>query len=468
MNQEDLKHAEDFRDQIRSVNDEGKRRWMYVLQPSGRFYNWRNYTTIFYLILFFGLPFIKMGGHPFILLNVVEGKFILFGKIFWPQDFFIFAVAMITFIVFISFFTVIYGRLFCGWACPQTIFMEMVFRKIEWWIEGSPGKQRQLNEQAWNAEKIIRKGVKHFVFLLISFLIANTFLAYIIGVDELYKTINEPISENWGLLVNLLLFTLVFYTVFAYIREIVCTTICPYGRLQSVLFDRNTMLVAYDYSRGEERGKIKKGITRTEGDCVDCKKCVLVCPTGIDIRDGVQMDCVACTACIDACDEVMDKVGFERGLIRYASENELAGGEKFKLNNRSKAYMVLLALLMGFMGYLIFSQRTIDSYVKKAQGQLFQEFGEDKLGNLYIAKIINKSLQAEEIELRLENHKGEIKFIGKGELVLKPESINDFEFFIILDNAEVRSHKTNIELGVYNKMNERIQLLKTSFLGPYR
>lgn len=468
MNQEDLKHAEDFRDQIRSVNDEGKRRWMYVLQPSGRFYNWRNYTTIFYLILFFGLPFIKINGHPFILLNVIEGKFILFGKIFWPQDFFIFAVAMITFIVFISLFTVIYGRLFCGWACPQTIFMEMVFRKIEWWIEGSPGKQRQLNEQAWNAEKIIRKGAKHFVFLIISFLIANTFLAYIIGVDELYKTINEPISENWGMLVKLLIFTLIFYGVFAYIREIVCTTICPYGRLQSVLFDRNTMLVAYDYSRGEERGKIKKGVTRTEGDCVDCKKCVLVCPTGIDIRDGVQMDCVACTACIDACDEVMDKVGFERGLIRYASENELSGGGKFKLNNRSKAYMVLLALLMGFMAYLIFSQRTIDSYVKKAQGQLFQEFGEDQLGNLYIAKVINKSLQEEEIELRLENHKGEIKFIGKGELVLKPESINDFEFFIILDNTEVRSHKTNIELGVYNKMNERIQLLKTSFLGPYR
>ncbi|MBK8956748.1 MAG: cytochrome c oxidase accessory protein CcoG [Saprospiraceae bacterium] len=467
MNPEDLQHADGFRDRVSSVTSSGKRKWVYALKPTGKFYKWRNYSTLVYLLVFFGLPFVKVNGEPFILINVVKGKFIIFGNIFWPQDFFIFAVGMIALIIFIVLFTVIYGRLFCGWACPQTIFMEMVFRKIEWWIEGSPNAQKSRNEKKWDADTMWRKGLKHLIFLLISAVIAHTFLAYILSIDEVYKIIKEPISQHLSLFSGLVVFTLLFYGVFAFVRDIVCTTVCPYGRLQSVMFDKDTMQIAYDYSRGEPRGKIAKNATRTEGDCIDCKKCVFVCPTGIDIRDGVQMECVGCTACIDACDEVMDKVGFPKGLIRYASENEISKGTRFHFNNRMKAYSVLLVILTGLMTFLVWSGKSIDTHIKRAQGQLYQELDDQHYGNLYVAKILNKTNSEQQLEFRLENMEGEIRSIGNKDQILKPESVNEWEFFIVLDRNKVTSRKTELELGVY-KGQKRIQKIKTNFLGPFK
>ena len=312
---------EAFRDRMSGVSEDGKRNWFYVSRAKGKFTKYRDLLNYFYFALFFTLPLIRYNGRPFFMLNFPKGEFILFGKIFWPQDFFIFAVGMITLIVFIVLFTAIYGRLFCGWVCPQTVFMEGLFRKVEWWIEGSPTQQKKLDQSVWNANKIRKRGTKHLVFLLLSFLIANTFLAYILGSDELLKIIREPITEHVSLLTGILVFTGIFYGVFAFVREIVCTTICPYGRLQSVMLDKNSMQVSYDFVRGEPRGRINKKEESVTGDCIDCKKCVIVCPTGIDIRDGVQMECVGCTACIDACDEVMDKIERPLGLIRYASNS---------------------------------------------------------------------------------------------------------------------------------------------------
>ena len=281
-----------FRDRVSSVTKAGLRKWIYAAKPKGKFYKYRTALSFLYLLTFFALPLIKFNGMPFFMLNFPEGKFIVFGNIFWPQDFFIFAVAMITFIVFVALFTVIYGRLFCGWVCPQTIFMEMVFRRIEWWIEGTPSQQKKNNKGELTTTQLIKKIIKHIVFLSLSFLIANTFLAYIISFDELIKIISEPIAEHTLLLTGLIVFTLLFYSVYAFVRDIVCTTICPYGRLQGVLFDKDTMQISYDYNRGEPRGKINKKEERTKGDCIDCMRCVQVCPTGIDIRNGVQMECV--------------------------------------------------------------------------------------------------------------------------------------------------------------------------------
>lgn len=467
MNQEDLQHAEGFRDRISTVTGGGKRKWIYALKPSGFFFRWRSISSLVYLIVFFALPLIKVNGEPFVLINVVKGKFIIFGKIFFPQDFFIFAVGMIALIIFVALFTVIFGRLFCGWACPQTVFMEMIFRRIEWWIEGSPNQQKALRERPWDAQKIFKKVLKHFIFLLISSIIAHTFLAYILGIEEVLKIITDPVSAHWSLFMGLAVFTLLFYGVFAYVREIVCTTICPYGRLQSVLFDQNTMQIAYDYSRGEPRGKISKAGVRQYGDCIDCMKCVQVCPTGIDIRDGVQMECVGCTACIDACDEVMEKVGFPKRLIRYASEFEIAQKIPFRFTGRVKAYSLLLLFLVGLMTFLVLSGRSIDTYVKRAQGQLYQEFENNTIGNLYVAKILNKTNKPQTVEIRLENQVGEVRFIGEKEKVLKPEIVNEMEFFVILDKASLKQRKTSIELGVYQN-EKRIQKLKTNFLGLYQ
>lgn len=467
MTEDELLHAETFRDRISTVDAKGKRNWIYALKPAGQFYRYRNLAAYVYLLVFFVLPFVKINDTPLFLINVLDSKFVLFGKIFWPQDFFIFAVGMIAFIIFIVLFTVIYGRLFCGWACPQTIFMEFVFRKMEWMIEGSPGRQKALNDGPWTVEKIWKKTLKHTLFLLFSFLIAHTFLAYILGIDEVIKIIGEPLAQHVGLLVGLIVFTLLFYGVFAFVREIICTTVCPYGRLQGVMFDKDTMQISYDYKRGEERGRLKKGEDRTKGDCIDCHKCVIVCPTGIDIRDGVQLDCVGCTACIDACDEVMDKVGFQRGLIRYASENQIANGTSFHFNTRMKAYTALLVVLTILMAVLIITRNTVDTYVSRVKGQLYQEVEGDKLSNLFEAKIINKTNKSFPIELKLENLPGEVKLVGAQEMVLKAETVNDFNFFIQIPKSEVKSRSNPISVGVYSG-GKKIQTVKTKFLGPFK
>lgn len=254
-----MQNEETFRDHIATVNETGKRIWIFPKRPSGKFYSYRKLVSYFLLAFLFSAPHIYVGGHQLILFDLLERKFIFFGKVFWPQDMFLFALTGIVGVVFVILFTIIYGRLFCGWVCPQTIFMEMVFRRIEYWIEGDYTYQRTLKNSPWTLEKILKKSSKHFLFWIISFLIANTFLAYIIGSDELYAIQRNPIALHKSGFIAILLFTTVFYFVFVYLREQVCTTICPYGRLQGVLLDPNSMVVAYDYKRGEKEGNLKKG-----------------------------------------------------------------------------------------------------------------------------------------------------------------------------------------------------------------
>ena len=292
--------TENFRDHIATVDESGKRKWVYAYKPKGKFYTIRTFLSFFYFIVFFGIPFIYIDGRPFFMFNVPAAKFILFGKVFWPQDFFIFGLAMITFVFFIILFTAAFGRLFCGWACPQTNFMEMMFRKVEYLVVGDVPAQKQLRNAPWSAKKIFKLTLKHILFYLLSFIIANFFLAYIINIKELEKIVTEPVSEHAVGFTAIIIFSAVFYAVYAFFREQACTVVCPYGRLQSVLLDKNSMIVAYDYKRGEPRGNFKKHADEHLGDCIDCFQCVRVCPTGIDIRNGVQMECVGCTACIDA------------------------------------------------------------------------------------------------------------------------------------------------------------------------
>src|SRR5690625_2976605 len=242
--------TETFRDSIGTITDEGKRKWIYPKKPSGKFYTYRKYVSYFLLTFLLVSPFIKINGNQFMLFNVLERRFNLFGFPFWPQDFYIFVIMMVIGIVFIIFFTAAFGRIFCGWICPQTIFMEMVFRKIEYWIEGDRGAQMRLDRQEWNGEKIRKKGLKWFLFLMISFVIANVFLAYLIGSKKLLTQIQEGPIEHLSTFTGLLIFTGVFYFIFAWFREQVCTIACPYGRLQSVLLDNKSVVVAYNRKRG--------------------------------------------------------------------------------------------------------------------------------------------------------------------------------------------------------------------------
>lgn len=460
---------ESFRDSLATVDAKGKRKWVFAQKPKGKFYNIRTWVSWGFFALFFALPFIKMNGRPLFMFNIPDAKFIIFGKIFWPQDFFIFGVTMITFIVFIVLFTAAFGRLFCGWVCPQTIFMEMLFRKVEYLIEGDRGKQLLLQKSPWTTEKIRKKMTKHFSFFLLAFIIANFFLSYIIGIDELEKIMSEPISEHTVGFLSILLFSGIFYGVYTYFREQVCTVICPYGRLQSVLLDRNSMIVAYDHKRGEPRDKFKKEkkAELNTGDCIDCFQCVKVCPTGIDIRNGTQMECVGCTACIDACDRMMEAINKPLGLIRYASENGITNGQKLRYTGRMKFYTVVLILLAGLLTILLVTREDVSGTVMRAPGMLYQERGQDSISNLYTIKIVNKTLNDIPLTLKLENKPGRIIEAEGDNIMVKKEGQGKGSFFIILPNNEISNRKTKLIIGLYHE-EKKITEISTNFMGPFK
>ena len=451
-----------FRDAVGTISKEGNRNYVIPQKPKGRLYNSRSYFSYFYLILFFTLPFIKVEGEPLFLFNVLERKFIFFGKIFWPQDFFIFAIGLLTFIVFVILFTVAFGRIFCGWACPQTIFMEMVFRKIEYFIDGDANQQKKLKAMPWNTEKIVKRVIKIFAFFSLSFLIANFFLGYIIGIDELWVHIQEGIFVEFGTFSALVIFTLVFFFVYYWFREQACIIVCPYGRLQGVLLDRNSILVAYDYVRGEPRGKLSDK-TNDKGDCVNCHACVRVCPTGIDIRNGTQLECVNCTACIDACDEIMDHVNKPKGLIRYASENGIALKEQMTYTWRLKLYTLVLSLLLIFLGVLLVTRADVAARIMRTPGQTYQLLADDKISNLYNIKLVNKTRKNIHLDLKLENMKGEIKQVGVVDV--PKESYFQTSFFITLRNEQLKARKTKVKIGIYEN-GKRMDVLTAIFLGP--
>lgn len=454
-------HVEDFRDHLSIVDEKGKRKWVHPKFQAGKIFTRRNIAAYLMLGLLVAGPFIKINGHPLFLFNVVDRTFIIWGIPFFPQDFFLFGFAMITFFVFIILFTSVFGRWWCGWACPQTIFMEFVFRRIEHWIEGDSQHRRRLDKQEWNWEKIWKRALKHFIFLIISFFISNIFLAYVIGIDELKKIITEPLTEHFGGFVAMIAFSLVFYGVFAYLREMVCIGVCPYGRLQGVLLDKDSMAVSYDFKRGEPRGKVGT----TTGDCVDCHLCVAVCPTGIDIRNGTQLECINCAACVDACNSIMEKVHRPKGLIRIASFNQIVKHRKFRITPRMIGYSVLWSVLLFILSYLTFSRPEVEATILRAPGQLFQKKDDGTITNLYTVNLVNKSFDDHSIELKVVSpQQASLSIVGTP-LAVKQAQVSDGVFFIALPSGEVKQMKTPVEIDVLAD-GKRVSGIKTTFIGP--
>ncbi|WP_418263337.1 cytochrome c oxidase accessory protein CcoG [Flavobacterium faecale] len=465
------KQNEAFRDTIGTIDAEGKRKFIFPKKPSGTFYDYRKWVSYFLLLILVANPFVKVNGNQFMLFNILERRFNIFGFPFWPQDFYIFVIFMIVMVVFVILFTVIFGRIFCGWICPQTIFLEMVFRRIEYWIEGDRGAQMRLAKQEWNTEKIKKKGFKWTLFLIISFAIANVFLAYIIGSDALFQMIDEGPLEHLKTLISLLIFTGVFYFVFVWFREQVCIIACPYGRLQGVLLDNKSINVAYDFVRGEKevgRAKFNKKENRAEtgkGDCIDCKQCVHVCPTGIDIRNGTQLECVNCTACIDECDSIMETVGFPKGLIRYASEDEIEKKAPFKFTSRMKGYTAILAILTGILLGLLFLRNDVEATILRLPGQLFQHKGEN-ISNVYTFKIINKTNDDfKDIHFELVGIKGKLNVVGNSDFKVPKQGMSSGTLFIEINQYLLESDKTKLKIEVFEG-NRKVETTTTNFLSP--
>ncbi|UKM63554.1 cytochrome c oxidase accessory protein CcoG [Flavobacteriaceae bacterium GSB9] len=462
-----------FRDSIGTVTEEGKRAWVYPKKPNGRFYDYRKWVSYFLLAFLFISPFIKINGNQFLMFNVLERRFNIFGFPFWPQDFHLFVISMLIGVVFITLFTVGFGRIFCGWICPQTIFMEMVFRRIEYWIDGDRNKQRKLDRQKWDAEKIRKRLLKWFIFLVISFLIANIFLAYLIGSDKLLKYITDGPFSHLGTLFPLLIFTAVFYFVFAWFREQVCIIACPYGRLQGVLLDTKSIVVAYDHKRGEAengRKKFRKNEDREAlgfGDCIDCLQCVHVCPTGIDIRNGTQLECVNCTACIDECDHIMESINKPKGLIRYASEENIEKKIPFKLTARMKGYIAVLTILIGLLTGMLFLRNDIEANVLRLPGQLYEHKDNNIISNVFTYKLVNKTTEdISNVSLKLLSHKGKLKLVSTTENLNVPkQGIAEGTLFIEINNSALSGDRNKIKIGVYED-DTLIETTTANFLGP--
>ncbi|TNJ43521.1 cytochrome c oxidase accessory protein CcoG [Tamlana fucoidanivorans] len=462
-----------FRDSIGTITEDGKRAWVFPKKPSGKYYQYRKLVSYILLAILLLSPFIKINGNQFLMFNVLERRFNIFGFPFWPQDFHLFVISMLIGVIFITLFTVAFGRIFCGWICPQTIFMEMVFRRIEYWIEGDRNKQRKLARQKWDAEKIKKKGLKFLIFAIISFIIANVFLAYLISSDKLIQYITDGPTEHFSTLISLTIFTAVFYFVFAWFREQVCVIACPYGRLQGVLLDTKSIVVAYDHKRGEGkngRKKFRKNEDRTAlgfGDCIDCLQCVHVCPTGIDIRNGTQLECVNCTACIDECDHIMESINLPKGLIRYASEENIKNKTPFKLTPRMKGYIAVLAIMTGLLIGMLFLRNDVEANVLRLPGQLYEHKDNNIISNVFTYKLVNKtSRDIENVSLKLMSHQGELKLVATSDnFVVPKQGIAEGTLFVEINNAALSGDRNKIKIGVYED-DKLIETTTANFLGP--
>jgi cytochrome c oxidase accessory protein FixG len=464
---EEFEEFDDFRDRQSTIGEDGSRVWVYPKQPKGKIYNYRKLTSFALLSILFAIPFIKVHGDPFLLFNFLERKFIIFGIMFYPQDFHLFVLSMIAFIVFVVLFTVIFGRIFCGWICPQTIFMEFVYRPIEYWLEGNNNQQRKLDQSPLNFNKFWRKGLKHFLFFMISYITAHFFLAYITGIEHIGELIADGPRNHIAGFVGLIIFSVVHYFVFAKLREQVCIIICPYGRMQGVLLDRNSIVISYDYKRGEPRGKYNPLENRElakKGDCVECGSCQAVCPTGIDIRNGTQLECINCTACIDACDTVMERVHKPKGLIRYASERSIADKTRLKFNIRILFYSVVLTGLLILITFLFSIRTEIESTILRQKGTMYQEYDSLHYSNIYLIQVINKTREALPVELILDEPAGEIKIIGDP-LVVQEGAVGEAQFLLLIKKSDLKSSNTEVEFKVLSKGKEMDEI-ESTFVGP--
>ncbi len=391
---------------LSTLNQDGSRKWLRPRVSPGRFLSARRVVAYVLILLFTALPYIKINGYPAILLDLIGRRFHIFGTTFYPTDTLPFALLMLSVFVAIFLLTALLGRVWCGWACPQTVYMEFLYRPIERLFEGSPGKRKK--HGGW------RKPVKHVVYLLCSMYLAHTFLAYFVGVDQLRIWITEPPFEHPRAFVVMIVMTGLMMFDFSFFREQVCLVACPYGRFQSVMLDRFSMIVTYDSKRGEPRGRKlrqSKDVSLPladsqpeKGDCIDCKLCVTTCPTGIDIRSGLQMECIGCAQCIDACDVVMDKIGRSRGLIRYSSQARIEDGQTRLIRPRVLFYPAFLLVLLGGLFYTLATRATADVWLLRGAGMgaAFATLETGNIANQVRVKIVNRTDAAVSYQITLK------------------------------------------------------------------
>jgi cytochrome c oxidase accessory protein FixG len=393
---------------LATINKDGSRQFVHVASVHGRFTVFRGIFMFLLMAVYLGLPWIPINGNPAVFFDLMHGQFHLFGMTLVAQDLWL-GFFIITGTGFALFYvTALVGRVWCGWACPQTVFLDII-RRIERFCEGDAVKRRRLDSMPWTLEKTLRRGLKQVFFILFALLLAHFFMAYFVSLPELYRMVREAPSQNWPVFLFVFGLSMVLWFDFAWFREQFCLVLCPYGRLQSVLVDNDSVVIGYDAIRGEPRGK--KGATT--GDCIDCKRCVQVCPTAIDIRNGLQMECIACSNCVDACDEVMDRIGRPRGLIRYDSMNGLAGKPTRLIRPRTILYTALMLVGAVVMSFSLSTLRPATvSLLRMVGAPYYLDKEEGIIRNQFIVRIWNKRNEPKTFGVKLENPQPGMKIEG--------------------------------------------------------
>lgn len=423
----------------------------------GKYQNLRIISMYFFLLLFLVIPWIRWDGRQAIWFDFANQKFYIFGLTFLPQDFYFFAFFFLIAAFLLFAVTVYAGRVWCGYACPQTIWTHL-FQHVEKWVIGDRNKRIKFDKQPLSAAKVAKRSTIYFIWFVFSLITALTFVSYVVGTDALYFNWHSvggiPIPD-WGKLtwVSIGIFLFATYANAGYMREQMCIHICPYGRFQSVMFDKDTLIVSYDYNRGEPRGPRKKGTHPDNlGDCVECTMCVQVCPTGIDIRDGLQVECIQCAACVDACNDIMDKVGYPRGLIRYTTERQLVENQETKIVSfRIFAYLLLLAILIGGVIYALVGRVPLELDIRRDRNQLSSLNSQGMISNSYIIKITNKTQQKHNYTVALEPQPGLTLRSRFDELPLNPGESYDMPVSITGDPSVISPGQTPVTLTVSSK-----------------
>lgn len=445
-----------------------KREKIYPRVVTGIFARLRVLAVWTLLGLYYGVPWLSWGGQQAVLFDLPDRRFYLFGITLWPQDFFYMAALLIIAALALFFFTALAGRLWCGYSCPQTVWTE-VFLWIERTIEGDRPRQMRLDKAPWTAHKVLLKGGKHLIWLVFSLFTGLTFVGYFSPIRELSvhaATLSlGPWESFW-----ILFYGFATYGNAGWLREQVCLYMCPYARFQSAMFDKDTLIISYDAKRGEPRGPRRRGEdykAKGLGDCINCQMCVQVCPTGIDIRDGLQYECIGCAACIDICDQVMEKMGYPKGLIRYTTENALEGRPAHLIRPRVVIYALLLLGLTGGLIYSIATRIPLDVDVMRDRNALYRETDEGMVENIYTVKVMNKDSKAHRLHLGISGLEGARLIAQTAEFRIASGEAVDLPVRVQVDPADLKRTSSEVDFEVAAEDDPELRRVeKARFLGP--
>ncbi|MBI3992830.1 MAG: cytochrome c oxidase accessory protein CcoG [Candidatus Lambdaproteobacteria bacterium] len=449
---------------LTTIDATGRRKWVYPAAIHGQFMRWRKGIGYFVIAVFFVMPWIKIGGMQSILIEIPQRRFTIFGHLFWPQDVFYLVFLLVGLAMALFFFTALAGRVWCGWLCPQTVFMEEVFRKIEEWMEGGHLTRRRLDAAPWTLGKVARKVLKHALFLLFSALVSNTFLAYFVGTETLLTWMTRSPADHWTAFLFMVAILAAFYFDFAWFREQFCVVLCPYARFQAVLTDSHTIQVGYDLVRGEPRGKVGEA----PGDCINCFKCVAVCPTGIDIRDGYQLECIGCARCIDACDEIMESVQRPKGLVRYDSLARLQGEKTAYLRPRVLIYSVLLVALVVAFFWGVGTRPLVALTVIRPPGDPYALLPDGRISNHFSLMLFNKAPDRRQFRINLDGPLSADLVTAANPVFLEGGEHRRIDVFVNVPRPEVNGGRAPIHFKITRIIQEEVPLTdyEATFLAP--